>query len=127
MNAERDGLTQAIEQRMLELAAARSGATGNFDKTICPSEVARSFADPGSQDWRGLMPKIRAAAVHLALERRLVITRKGKPADPQSFRGVYRLRLPKPDEMLSGDEQAGADQHGLSDEDRNEDRPLEGE
>jgi hypothetical protein len=30
----------------------------------------------------------------LARAGRLVITRHGKPADPDDFRGVYRLRLP---------------------------------
>ena len=34
------------------------------------------------------------AAVDLARAGRLVIFRKGKPADPEDFRGVYRLGLP---------------------------------
>ena len=36
-------------------------------------------------------------AVSLALAGRLVIYRKGKPADPTDFRGVYRLGLPRHD------------------------------
>jgi hypothetical protein len=40
---------------------------------------------------------IRRAAVQLALAGRLVIYRKGKPADPNDFRGVYRLGLPRQD------------------------------
>ena len=40
---------------------------------------------------------IRRAAVALAVAGRLVIYRKGKPADPQDFRGVYRLGLPRQD------------------------------
>jgi hypothetical protein len=40
---------------------------------------------------------IRRAAVALAQSGRLVIYRKGKPADPLDFRGVYRLGLPRQD------------------------------
>jgi hypothetical protein len=40
---------------------------------------------------------IRRAAVALAHAGRLVIYRKGKPADPDDFRGVYRLGLPRQD------------------------------
>jgi hypothetical protein len=43
-----------------------------------------------------LLP-IRRAAVSLAQAGRLVIYRKGKPADPNDFRGVYRLGLPRQD------------------------------
>jgi Protein of unknown function (DUF3253) len=35
--------------------------------------------------------------VKLALDGRLVIYRKGKPADPNDFKGVYRLCLPRQD------------------------------
>jgi len=34
---------------------------------------------------------VRRAAVKLALGGRLIIYRKGKPVDPNDFRGVYRL------------------------------------
>lgn len=74
-----------------ELAIFRLLADRDPGKTICPSEAARAM-DP--EDWRKLMPEIRALAVGLAREGRLVITRHGKPADPDAFKGVYRLRLP---------------------------------
>jgi hypothetical protein len=32
--------------------------------------------------------------VGLARDGRLVITRHGKPADPDDFKGVWRMRLP---------------------------------
>jgi len=35
--------------------------------------------------------------VRLADAGRIVIYRKGKPADPHDFRGVYRLGLPRSD------------------------------
>ena len=36
----------------------------------------------------------RRSAVKLSLEGRIVIYRKGKPVDPNDFKGVYRLGLP---------------------------------
>jgi hypothetical protein len=56
--------------------------------------VART-ADP--ENWRKRLGHVRGAAVGLARQGRLVITRHGKPADPESFKGVYRLRLPGPE------------------------------
>jgi len=61
-------------------------------KSIAPEEVARA-ADP--ENWRKRLGHVRGAAVGLARQGRLVITRHGKPADPESFKGVYRLRLPQ--------------------------------
>ena len=40
---------------------------------------------------------IRRAAVALAADGRLIIYRKGKPADPRNFSGVYRIGLPRLD------------------------------
>jgi hypothetical protein len=61
-------------------------------KSISPEEVARAV-DPES--WRKLLGHVRTTAIGLARINRLVITRHGKPADPEDFRGVYRLRLPE--------------------------------
>lgn len=63
--------TETIERDVLDLLGARSP-----DKTICPSEVARRLhPDPG---WRGLMPLVHAAVVHLAGEHRVVLRRRGQ-------------------------------------------------
>ena len=43
------------------------------------------------------MQPIRRVAVRLAKEGRLIITRKGRTVDPDDFRGVYRLGLPRLD------------------------------
>jgi hypothetical protein len=79
---------------MLETAllAALARASG---KTLSPPELAQQIAT--GQDWHSLLMPIRRAAVKLALDGRLVIYRKGKPADPNDFRGVYRLGLPRHD------------------------------
>ena len=65
--------------------------------TISPIEAAKAFADARGEDelgWRSHLSEVRRAAVHLALEGRLAIYRKGKLADPNDFRGVYRLGAP---------------------------------
>jgi hypothetical protein len=60
-------------------------------KSVSPEAVARAVDAEG---WRRVLPQVKATAVGLARAGRLVITRHGKPADPDSFKGVYRLRLP---------------------------------
>ena len=79
-------MTSPAEAAIFDLLAARDPG-----KTICPSEAARAL-DP--EGWRRMMPQVRATAVGLARQGRLEITRHGKAADPDSFKGVYRLRLP---------------------------------
>jgi hypothetical protein len=61
------------------------------EKSVSPEEVARAV-DP--EAWRRRLGEVRATAVGLARQGRLVITRHGKPADPDRFKGVYRLKLP---------------------------------
>jgi hypothetical protein len=87
-----------IETAIFELLGAKV-APG---KSISPEEVARA-ADPES--WRRTLGHVRAVARGLARQGRLVILRHNKPADPDDFKGVYRLRLPLPGE---GDGEAGA-------------------
>ncbi|MET0271843.1 MAG: DUF3253 domain-containing protein [Phenylobacterium sp.] len=60
-------------------------------KSVSPEEVARSV-DP--EGWRRLLGHVRAISRGLARQGRLVVLRHGKPADPEHFKGVYRLRLP---------------------------------
>jgi len=67
------------------------------DRTICPTDAARAFAEARREDelgWRSHLGEVRRAAVKLALEGKLVIYRKGKVVDPADFRGVYRLGAP---------------------------------
>lgn len=69
-------------------------------RTICPTDAARAHAAARGEDelgWRSHLSEVRRAAVRLAEAGRLVIYRKGKPADPHDFRGVYRLGLPRLD------------------------------
>ena len=66
-------------------------------RTICPTDAAQAFAQlrgEGELGWRAHLQEVRRAAVRLALAGEIVIYRKGKPADPNDFRGVYRLGAP---------------------------------
>ena len=56
-----------------------------------PKVIARA-AD--AENWRRLTGHVRGAAKGLARQGKIVILRHGKPADPETFKGVYRLRLP---------------------------------
>jgi hypothetical protein len=78
----------AMDDLILRLATERGQG-----KTICPSEAARAAAAPG-EEWRRLMPLVRRTAVDLARQGRLLILRKGKPVDPETFKGIYRLTIP---------------------------------
>ena len=60
-------------------------------KSASSEEVARA-ADP--ERWRKLTGHVRNTARGLARQGKIVVTRHGKPADPETFKGVYRLRLP---------------------------------
>lgn len=77
-----------IERSILKLATARGPA-----KTICPSEAARDLAGDRPEAWSPLMPAVRVAAIRLMKAGRVVIRRKGRPVDPDDFRGIYRIGL----------------------------------
>jgi hypothetical protein len=79
-------MTRSIEEVLFEMLAERGPG-----KSVTPEEVARA-ADPES--WHRALGQVRATAIGLARQERLVILRKGKPADPNGLKGVYRLRLP---------------------------------
>ena len=76
-----------IETAILTLVEQRGA-----EKSICPSEAAR---EAFGEDWNQHMRHVRSAAVHLARQGKISILRKGKPVDPDDFKGVYRLSLPR--------------------------------
>jgi hypothetical protein len=80
---------EAIEQAILDLLARQEPG-----RTISPMDVARALGSDHPDDWGPLMQPVRRAAVKLMKEGKLLITRKGRPVDPDDFRGVYRLILP---------------------------------
>ncbi len=88
---ERD-LAQTLEAVILDLCAR-----AELGSTISPTDAAQAFSRVRGEDelaWRKHLHAVRACAVKLARAGRLVIYRKGKPADPADFRGVYRIGAP---------------------------------
>ena len=79
-------------------------------KSICPSEVARAFAEQRRKPtdppelWRRYLPAVRQQAKNLARQGRISILRKGKPVDPTvPVKGVVRLSLPVEDGSEGGE------------------------
>ncbi|BCJ91151.1 hypothetical protein IZ6_18860 [Terrihabitans soli] len=60
-------------------------------ETFSPAEAAREAAQETGGQWEPLLKAIRGAAVRLALDGRVVILLKGEVADPEHFRGIYRI------------------------------------
>jgi hypothetical protein len=79
--------TEATILRLLEEAGA--------GRTISPTDAARALHSGPA--WNVAMPQVRRAAIALALAGRIVIYRKGRMVDPNDFKGVYRLGLPRLD------------------------------
>lgn len=81
----KEAIQQAIASAVMERGA---------DKTVCPSEIARSLAGSDEKVWRLMMTPIRTEAVRMAKAGDVRILRKGRPVDPDDFKGIYRLALP---------------------------------
>lgn len=79
-------MSAAVETAIFDLLAGLAPG-----KSISPEQVAKAV-DP--EGWRRMLGHVRAVAVGLARAGKLEITRHGKAADPETFKGVYRLRLP---------------------------------
>lgn len=75
----------AIRQEVLQ-------QIGN-NKSVAPRDVAQALAAPG-EDWRPLLPRLRAAAIKLESEGTLIFVRKRKKVSSNGLRGVYRFAAP---------------------------------
>ncbi|MGA9659477.1 MAG: DUF3253 domain-containing protein [Asticcacaulis sp.] len=83
-------MSHFIEETLLGLLSqVRDG------ESISPNDAAKAIDAEG---WRRELPKVRAVIIRLAREGRIEVLRKGKPVEPEGFKGVYRVRLapPKP-------------------------------
>ena len=80
-------MTSPIELAIFDLLGRQTPG-----KSVSPEEVARAV---DAQAWRRRLGQVRSEAVGLARQGRLVITRHNRPADPDAFKGVYRLKLPE--------------------------------
>jgi len=76
-----------IEAEILRLIQDRG-----VGKTICPSQVARSFSQDETA-WRALMPSVREAAGRLAERGEIQVTQRGELVDIDRAKGPVRLGL----------------------------------
>ena len=76
---------EALYDYILERCAAAGPG-----KSVSPNDIAMSLNEI---DWQPLLPRIKIMAVHQAHAGVVQIMRKGKPADPDDFKGIYTLRL----------------------------------
>ena len=83
-------MSDPIETAIFE-KLAKADPKGACGKSIEPSEVARELQP---EQWQRMLPKVRHCALALMRQGKLTITKKGKPVDPNAFKGVIRLRLP---------------------------------
>lgn len=79
-----------LSQNRLEAEITAQVIARGAGKTICPSEVARALAE----EWRDLMPAVRAAGAVLAARGEIVVTQKGTVVDLATARGPVRFGLP---------------------------------
>ena len=79
-------MADPVEDAILELLGKTPAG-----ESVAPEDVARALDAAG---WRRELGKVRAVAKGLARAGRLVILRHNKPADPDTFKGVWRMRLP---------------------------------
>ena len=91
-------MTSPIEDAILEQLVAVPGG-----KSIAPEDVAKALQP---ERWQRLLGQVRSTAVGLARQGRLVILRHNKPADPDTFKGVWRMRLPAANDLQGGEEEA---------------------
>ncbi len=70
-------------------------------KVVSPNHIAQTIAKDRAKPsdradvWRKYMTAVRQQAIHLARNGRLEIVRKGEVADPNDFKGLYKLRAPQ--------------------------------
>lgn len=79
-------MTQPAETAILDLLAAAPEG-----KSIDPADVARALQP---EQWQRALPRVKEAAKALARAGTIVILRHNKPADPDTFKGVWRMRRP---------------------------------
>jgi len=89
---------EAVFETILQLCAAAWP-----DETVRPEEIAMTLHEA---EWQALTKRIRLAVKQLAEAGHVQILRKGKPADPDDFKGVYRVRLADSFWNVSSDERA---------------------
>jgi len=76
--------------------AARALLREAGEGLVDPAVIARTVGGERPEGWGPLMQPLRLALVKLAHDGSVIIYRKGAPADPDTFRGLYKVgRGPK--------------------------------
>ncbi len=78
-------MSQLIEDTLFDLLSQV-----RTDESINPNDVAKAI---DREHWQRELPKVRAVVVSLARQGRVEVLRKGKPVEPDGFKGIYRVRL----------------------------------
>lgn len=86
MSADATPDPKAVATAIKDCLAARAPGA-----TICPSEAARRLSP---EDWRPLMPSVRAVAAMLAETGQARVTQKGVTVDATTARGPIRIGRP---------------------------------
>lgn len=60
------------------------------DETVRPEDIAMTLYP---EEWQALTKRIRLAVKQLAEAGLIQILRKGKPANPDEFKGIYRVQI----------------------------------
>ena len=106
----RQDLVDALPLQRLD--RGRAGAERGIGIPVLPCEGGLNLVGAGglgqevaraadNENWRRLTGHVRSTARGLARQGKIVLTRHGKPADPEKFKGVYRLRMPMEGESVS--------------------------
>lgn len=72
-----------------------------FGDEVSPNAIAQTIARDKAKEssprdfWRKFMTAVRQQAIHLARNGRIEIVRKGEAVDPNDFKGLYKLRMPR--------------------------------
>ena len=86
-------LDPVAEYILSELSALKD------DEMMSPEEMAKIVADmrrkpkDGPQLWRKYMHAVKQQAIFLARSGKVDIMRKGQVADPNDFKGIWKMRL----------------------------------
>lgn len=61
-----------------------------LEGSVRPEDVARLILP---EHWQTLLKRVRLFSKKLAQDGRILILRKGEPADPEEAKGIIRLRI----------------------------------
>ncbi|MEZ4642890.1 MAG: DUF3253 domain-containing protein [Chloroflexota bacterium] len=61
-----------------------------LEDSVRPEDVARAILP---EHWQTLLKRVRLFSKKLAQNGRIAILRKGKPTDPDDFKGIIRLQI----------------------------------